>query len=144
MHCEKLQEVFKGEGDFAEVMASEKVLDIVGDLLGDPIGESIYYHSSKLMYKPAGGGRRKPWHQDWAYWQEMNTNQVTVWIAIDPATIENGLDKENIVIVEMNPGDALVFNVLALHASDPNNSPKNRLSAIIYFDSQPVLVLCKF
>ena len=82
----KIQEVFKSEQDYVDVMSSEKVLDIVADLIGD----DIYYHSSKLMCKPAHGGRRKPWHQDWAYWQEMNTNQVTMWCAIDPSTRENG------------------------------------------------------
>lgn len=157
----KIQEVFKSEAVFRKVMASPKILDIVADLIGD----EMYYHSSKLMCKPAFGGRRKPWHQDWAYWQEMNTNQVTVWIAVDPSTRANGcmqiipgshlrgyvehshqedymidefgIENENIVFAEMNPGDALIFNVLALHASDPNNSPHNRLSGIIDFDSQP-------
>lgn len=157
----KIQEVFKSEQDYVDVMSSEKVLDIVADLIGD----DIYYHSSKLMCKPAHGGRRKPWHQDWAYWQEMNTNQVTMWCAIDPSTRENGciqaipgshkrgyvehshqedymidefgIENEHIVFAEMQPGDALFFSVLTLHASDPNNSDKNRLSSIIDFDSQP-------
>ncbi len=157
----KIQEVFKSEAAFAAVMANPRILAVVEDL----IGEQIYYHSSKLMCKPAYGGRRKPWHQDWAYWQEMNTKQVTVWIAIDPSTRENGcmqiipgshlrgyiehshqedymieecgIEQEQIVFAEMNPGDALIFNVLALHASDPNNSARNRLSGIIDFDSQP-------
>ncbi len=157
----KIQEVFTSEPAFAEVMASKKLLDVVADLIGD----EIYYHSSKYMCKPAFGGRRKPWHQDWAYWSDMNSKQVTVWCAIDKATTENGcmqiipgshkkglvehyhgedfmiheegITEENIVIAEMNPGDALIFNVLALHASDPNNSSKDRLSAIIDFDSEP-------
>ena len=157
----KIQEVYFSEPDFAAVAASDKVLDIVADL----IGPNIYYHSSKLMFKPAHGGRRKPWHQDFAYWAEMNTNQVTVWGAIDPATRENGciqvipgshqggliphhhwedfmideagIDRKQIVYAEMQPGDMLFFNVLTLHASDPNQSDKPRLAIIIDFDSQP-------
>lgn len=161
MSLRKIQEVYRVEKVYRDVMASGKMLDVVEDL----IGPNIYYHSSKLMCKPAHGGRRKPWHQDYAYWTDMNTRQVTVWVAIDPATRENGcmqvipgshkrgllphfhledyqikeegIEKENIVVAEMKPGDALFFSVLTLHASDPNNSPNPRLSAIIDFDSQP-------
>ncbi|NRA36623.1 MAG: phytanoyl-CoA dioxygenase family protein, partial [Planctomycetes bacterium] len=157
----KIQEVFKSEQDFADIMASKKIRNYASDLIGD----TVYYHSSKLMCKPSHGGRRKPWHQDWAYWTDMHTQQVTVWIAIDAATVENGcmqvlpgshklghiehyqgedfmiheeqVDQDQVVIAEMNPGDALFFNVLTLHASDPNNSTADRLSGIIDFDSQP-------
>lgn len=157
----KIQEVFTSEPDFRKVSSSEKVLDIVQDL----IGKTIYYHSSKLMCKNPGG-RRKPWHQDYAYWSDMNnTNQVTVWAAIDPATKENGciqvipgshkrglidhyngedfmikednIENEEIVLAVMEPGDILFFNVLALHASDPNYSDKPRLATIVDFDSKP-------
>ncbi len=157
----KIQEVYYSEPDFAAVAASGKILDVVEDL----IGPEIYYHSSKLMFKPARGGRRKPWHQDFAYWADMNTQQVTVWGAIDAATKENGciqvipgsqkegliphhhwedymidetgIEKRHIVYAEMAPGDVLFFNVLTLHASAPNNSDQPRLSIIIDFDSQP-------
>jgi len=77
----KIQGAYDSEPEFRRVCASERILDVVEDL----IGPDIYYHSSKLMFKPARGGRRKPWHQDFAYWSMMNTNQVTVWMAVDPA-----------------------------------------------------------
>jgi len=157
----KIQEVYQAEPVFREMMSQDKLLDIVEDL----IGPNIYYHSSKLMCKPGNGGRRKPWHQDFAYWSTMNPKQVTVWTAVDKATRENGcmqvipgshkrglidhhhledfqieedgIENENIVIAEMEPGDTLIFSVLTLHASDPNLSPNPRLSAIIDFDSEP-------
>ncbi|MCC6581212.1 MAG: phytanoyl-CoA dioxygenase family protein [Phycisphaeraceae bacterium] len=161
LRLRKIQEVFKSEPVFRDMLSQDKLLDAVEDL----IGPNIYYHSSKLMCKPARGGRRKPWHQDYAYWATMNTRQVTVWIAIDQATKENGcmqvipgshrrgliehhqledfqideagIEKENIVFAEMEPGDVLIFSVLTLHASDTNHSPNPRLSAIIDFDSEP-------
>jgi len=161
MALRKIQEVYQVEPVFRDMMTQDKLLDAVEDL----IGPNIYYHSSKLMCKPANGGRRKPWHQDFAYWATMTPNQVTVWIAIDKATRENGcmqvipgshkrgliphfkledfqikedgIGGENIVVAEMNPGDTLIFSVLTLHASDPNMSPNHRLSAIIDFDSLP-------
>jgi len=157
----KIQEVYHSESSFRQVAASDKILDIVEDL----IGPTIYYHSSKLMCKPAHGGRRKPWHQDFAYWADMQPKQVTVWGAIDPATRENGciqvipgshlkglvphhngedymidevqIDESDIVHAVMDPGDMLFFNVLLLHASAPNLSDRPRLSTIIDFDSRP-------
>jgi len=157
----KIQEVFLVEPVFRDIFSQDKLLDPVEDL----IGPNIYYHSSKLMCKPANGGRRKPWHQDFAYWSTMNCQQVTMWVAIDKATRENGcmqvipgshkrgliehhhledfqikedgIATENIVVAEMNPGDTLIFSVLTLHASDPNLSTKSRLSAIIDYDSRP-------
>lgn len=157
----KIQEVYQVEPVFRDMLSQPKILDIVQDI----IGPDIYYHSSKLMCKPGSGGRRKPWHQDFAYWPNMDTRQVTVWIAVDKATPENGcmqvipgshlrgliqhlkledfqirednIPNENVVTAAMNPGDALFFSVLTLHASDPNNSPNSRLSAIIDFDSRP-------
>lgn len=157
----KVQEAFIVEDDFREVVSSDKILDVVEDL----IGPNIYYHSSKLMCKPANGGRRKAWHQDFAYWAKMQPKQVTVWIAIDKSTRLNGCMKviagshkrgliphhqgedymidessvtnDDIIYAEMDPGDVLFFNVLTLHASDPNNSDKPRLAAIVDYDSQP-------
>ena len=157
----KVQEAYQVDEDFRHVTASDKILDVVEDL----IGPDIYYFSSKLMCKPAQGGRRKPWHQDYAYWEGMNTKQVTVWSAIDHATTENGcmqlipgshrrgliphhqledymideagIENENILTAEMDAGDVLFFNVLTLHASGPNHSHAPRLSAIIDFDSKP-------
>lgn len=161
MALRKVQEIFLVSERFRKILSTDKMLNMVEDL----IGPEIYYHTSKLMCKPSHGGRRKPWHQDFAYWDNMNTNQVTVWIAIDQATRENGciqvipgshrfglikhehkedfmidesgVEGANIVYAEMEPGDVLIFNVLTLHASDPNNSPNPRLSAIVDFDSQP-------
>lgn len=157
----KVQEIFRVDPDFRAVFSSDRILDIVADLIGD----SIYYHSSKLMCKPGHGGRRKPWHQDWAYWPDMDPKQVTVWAAIDPATRangcmqvlpgshqagalphhrgedfmidESGIDRARVRHVEMDPGDVLFFNVLLLHASDPNHSPAARLASIVDYEARP-------
>ena len=152
----KIQEPFLNEKDFVDVCSSEKVLDCVEQV----IGETIYYHSSKLMFKPPHGGRQKPWHQDFAYWPDMKGKQMTVWFAIDPATKENGciqawdyshkkgliqhhggelqisedmVPKEEIVFAEMEPGDVLFFDVLTFHSSAPNHSENPRLCCIMDF-----------
>lgn len=44
---------------------------------------------SMFMNKPAGKGTKLPWHQD--RWNSLDRDPlVTVWTALDPATIENG------------------------------------------------------
>ena len=48
-------------------------------------------YRDQAMQKPARIGREKPWHQDHAYFNlPMGTCIVSVWIALDEATPENG------------------------------------------------------
>lgn len=158
----KVDQPFIHFESFRRIFTSRKVLGVVHDLLDSP---ELYYHSSKMMCKPPRVGRRKPWHQDYAYWSDMQPRQLTLWVAIDAATRENGciqvipgshkrgllkheqiedwqiredgIEQETIVHAEMAPGDALFFDVLTLHASDPNRSDASRLSAIIDYDANP-------
>jgi chlorinating enzyme len=64
------------------------VLDIVESL----IGPDIALWSSHFIAKPAGVGKRVPWHEDSAYWGRVldPMEVVTVWLAIDPSMPENG------------------------------------------------------
>jgi ectoine hydroxylase-related dioxygenase (phytanoyl-CoA dioxygenase family) len=64
------------------------VLDLV-----EPItGPDIQLFTSHFICKPALDGRRVPWHEDSAYWKGQwdPMDVVTVWLAIDPANLENG------------------------------------------------------
>jgi hypothetical protein len=66
----------------------EAVLDLV-----EPItGPDIALFSTHFICKPKGNGRRVPWHEDSAYWrgQVDPMEVVTVWLALDPSTRENG------------------------------------------------------
>jgi len=67
---------------------SDEVLDLVEPLLGP----DITLFSTHFICKPTGDGRRVPWHEDSAYWKKAITpvEVVTVWLAIDPSTLENG------------------------------------------------------
>lgn len=72
---------------FRWLFATE-VLDIVEQL----IGPDIALWSSHFICKPKGDGKRVPWHEDSAYWkgQLEPMEVVTLWLAIDPSTRENG------------------------------------------------------
>lgn len=71
-----------------EWLLSTEVLDLVEPI----IGPDIALFSSHFICKPKGNGKRVPWHEDSFYWRAMLTpmNVVTVWLAIDASTRENG------------------------------------------------------
>jgi hypothetical protein len=71
-----------------EWLLADEVLDLIEPLLGPDIA----LFSSHFICKPQGDGRRVPWHEDSAYWKGMMDPMkvVTVWLAIDPSTRENG------------------------------------------------------
>jgi ectoine hydroxylase-related dioxygenase (phytanoyl-CoA dioxygenase family) len=72
-----------------EFLLSDEVLDLV-----EPItGPNIALFSSHFICKDPYTGRATPWHEDSAYWKrELSAfdNVVTVWLALDPSTKENG------------------------------------------------------
>lgn len=72
-----------------EFLLADPVVDLVEPLLGPDIG----LWSSHFISKEPHAGKATPWHEDSAYWNgRVSTmeNIVTVWLAIDPATPENG------------------------------------------------------
>ena len=62
------------------------VLDIARYCLGDDI--LLKYDSCFL--KPALSGSATPWHQDNGLWRDGDIEPFNFWMALDPATIENG------------------------------------------------------
>ena len=71
-----------------EWLFADEVLGLVEPILGPDIA----LWSSHFICKPKGDGRRVPWHEDSAYWGTRLTPMevVTVWLAIDPSTKQNG------------------------------------------------------
>jgi hypothetical protein len=65
------------------------VLDVVERVLGPDIA----VFSSHFFCKPAGDGKSVPWHTDAYFWRETiepASEAVTVWLALDPSTLDNG------------------------------------------------------
>jgi phytanoyl-CoA hydroxylase len=153
----KIQSIVDHCPAFAELAQCQRLLDLVEDL----IGPTIYYHSSKLMFKPAKHGGIKPWHQDYAYWASTKPEQVTCWLPLDDATPENGcmqlipgshkwglikhhqpepqidlknVPQEKVLVAPMKAGSLLCFHVLTLHYSGPNRSDRSRRAFIVDYD----------
>lgn len=120
------------------------------------IGEEVSIYRSMFMNKPAGFGTLLPWHQDAGKQWGLNSDPyVTIWLALDPATIENGCVQvipgshklgllsehghtitpqqeqdycrgEDIVYCELQAGEAMLLHNNLLHRSDKNNSTRSR------------------
>jgi ectoine hydroxylase-related dioxygenase (phytanoyl-CoA dioxygenase family) len=73
----------------AELLAYASHPDLL-DMAEQIIGPDLIMWGSQVFSKPAGDGLAIPWHQDGQYWPMRPLATVTVWIAIDPATRENG------------------------------------------------------
>ena len=71
-----------------EWLLADEVLDFVEAF----IGPDIVLWSSHFISKPPADGKRVPWHEDSAYWApRLDKHEVlTVWLAIDDSTRENG------------------------------------------------------
>ena len=77
------------ESRLFEFLMAEEVLDVVESLIGPNIG----LWSSHFICKEPQTGQRTPWHEDSAYWDgrfDRYDGIVTLWLAIDRATKENG------------------------------------------------------
>lgn len=108
-----------------------------------------------FMNKPANRGTYLPWHQD--RWNQLDRDPlVTIWTALDPATIENGcvyiipgshrfgvlnpahssgflseeMAKEQCegkgIPVELEAGEVVLLHNWTLHSSDVNKSSTSR------------------
>lgn len=66
------------------------ILDTVESL----VGPNILCWSSRFFIKDPNDGGVVSWHQDLPYWGlELSESVVTVWLALSPATRENGVMK---------------------------------------------------
>ena len=82
-------------GQAANLVGSQVFLDLcrhpeILDMVEQLIGPDIVLWGSQLFCKPAGDGQAVPWHQDGQYWPLDPMATVTVRIAFDGSTPENG------------------------------------------------------
>ncbi|MCA8986066.1 MAG: phytanoyl-CoA dioxygenase family protein [Planctomycetaceae bacterium] len=78
-----------GDDIYGVIARSERVVNRMEQLLGD----EVYHYHSKLSAKEPRVGGAWEWHQDYGYWYKngcLLPTMASVFIAIDPATIENG------------------------------------------------------
>jgi len=78
-----------GDGIYGMFARCKRIVNAAEQILDD---EAYHYHS-KMIMKDAKVGGAWTWHQDYGYWYEngvLSPNLVSVMIAVDTATKENG------------------------------------------------------
>ena len=137
---------------YARLLRDKRILDIVEQLLGP----GVRTNSNKLNMKSSGGGSAVEWHQDWAFIPHTNDSILTLGIAVDDITMENGpllmipgshkgpihshhqngmfvaavtdaaFSLDDAVPIELKAGGVSVHHTRVLHASSPNTSGRGR------------------
>jgi glutamate-1-semialdehyde 2,1-aminomutase len=113
---------------FREAARDPRLLDALEPVLGP----NIEFLSDKVVFKTAEQDFGTPWHQDWPYWK--GAHKVSVWIALDPATPENGC-------LKLLPGS---HQAEALHDGDASDGKGfgHRLRPGAVDESRAVVVPC--
>jgi ectoine hydroxylase-related dioxygenase (phytanoyl-CoA dioxygenase family) len=130
------------------------------------VGENISCFRAMFMNKPAHRGTVLPYHQDGgSQWQLDRENFVTVWTALDPATIANGCvqiipgshklgllserghtitaeqeaqycDDSKSIYLEAKAGESFLLHNYVLHRSGVNTSAQSRRAfSVVYMDA---------
>jgi len=138
---------------------------LFGEITHELIGPDVSTFRAMFMNKPAQKGTHLPWHQDVGYgWGLDSDPEVTIWTALDAATVENGCmevvpgshrhgvinpmhfpseedqaryaPESARVYLEADAGEAILLNNLLLHRSGLNStgSPRRAFS-VAYMDA---------
>ncbi len=78
-----------GNDIYGMIARSQRMVETVEQLLGD----EVYHYHSKLSAKEPKVGGAWEWHQDYGYWYLngcLFPDMLSVFIAVDPCTKENG------------------------------------------------------
>ena len=156
------------------VAARSEVLDsiardprIVGPVI-DLLGPDVDLYWDQIVYKKPQKPRRFPWHQDNGYTFVEPQQYVTVWLALNDATLDNGcpwvapglhrlgtldhdyVDPLGFQCFEEPPeksaapvasGGAVIFSSLTPHLTGPNTSTDVRKAYILQYTPEGASVL---
>ena len=75
-----------GDARFLSLARDARIVEVVSGILGD----DIILWGCHVFCKPAAEGFETPWHQDGHYWPIRPLANCTVWVALEPSTVENG------------------------------------------------------
>lgn len=86
----RLRQVYSRDILFKEWMEDIEIRPILQQILDDTVVITIGHHNS-IMTKMPHVGRATSWHQDRRYWRYTDNNLVSVWLALDDESSENGV-----------------------------------------------------
>lgn len=79
-------QLFAGDAFWNRLVGDDRLVDIAEMF----IGPDIALFASHYISKPPFSGQQVLWHQDGAYWPLEPMKVVTLWLAVDESTPENG------------------------------------------------------
>ena len=86
----RLRQVYHRDIVFKQWMESKKIRPVLKQILGEDPVITIAHHNS-IMTKMPQTSTETSWHQDFRYWNFENDNLVSVWLALDAESTENGV-----------------------------------------------------
>ena len=85
-HVYQIRTAHMQHAAFNMLIHDSRLLDVVESLLGPDL-RLVHYQG---LYKPARTGGEVDWHQDNYYFEVAGDRTISVWLALDEATAENG------------------------------------------------------
>ena len=104
---------------WVRLVSDQRLLDIAAEYVGD----NIALFAAHYIAKPPEDGQPVLWHQDGSYWPLEPMEVVTLWLAVDDSTRENGC-------MRVIPGT----QTMELHEMRRNTEEENVLSSSIDAD----------
>jgi hypothetical protein len=97
----------KTDGGLMEFAVKPDILDILEQISGP----DLILWSGTIFHKPAGHGKRTPWHRDGEFWPLNPLATTSVWVAGTESTVDNGC-------LRLIPGSHKVNDVGRHHDAD--------------------------
>jgi ectoine hydroxylase-related dioxygenase (phytanoyl-CoA dioxygenase family) len=76
----------RGRREFLELALDPDIVELVSGVIGD----DVVLWGCHVFCKPPREGYETPWHQDGHYWPIRPLANCTVWVALEPSTVDNG------------------------------------------------------
>ena len=112
-----------GEGIYGMFARCRRVVETCEQLLND----EVYHYHSKMVMKDAWVGGAWAWHQDYGYWYHNGVlfpDLVSVFIAVDPSTRENGC-------LQVIPGSHRMGRVDHVLVGDQAGADRERVEQVL-------------
>jgi len=86
----RLRQVYARDEVFTQWMEDENIRPILQQILKDQVVLTTAHHNS-IMTKMPYVSSPTAWHQDRRYWRYSDDNLISVWLALDDETQDNGV-----------------------------------------------------